>query len=319
MYREQFYELVADAVKTGIPEVLRNDIDVRLQKVIKTNDEVFHGISIIVPDRKYAPTIYIEQCYDDYKKGMPIEEIANGIIQKTIEVYNDNPVPDGLSLQYEDIEDKLVVQLADAEKNKERLKELVYKPVGNGYVLIPYIVVKEDENASMRAAVTKPMAQELGYDIDKLMNTAFQNTVERYEPIFVGMEDVLFTMGNSIKAANPMKEDFTLNSHLGMYLLSNTRRENGAAVLYYPDMARRIGEILGDSYYVLPSSRHEVLIIPDGAGLTLQQTQMMVRDVNQTVVEPQDILSDRVLFYDREKNRLIEPKEKERTSEERGA
>ena len=49
----------------------------------------------------------------------------------------------------------------------------------------------------------------------------------------------------------------------------------------------------------------------------LKELQKMVKEANNTFVDASDVLSDRVLFFDREKERLVEPKVKEREGEER--
>lgn len=313
---KQFMEEVFEAVRNEIPEMLRDEIQVEIREVVKTNDEVLHGISIAIPGRNCMPTIYLEDCYEDYKTGKSVDTIAKGIIATSIEAYIQAPALDEMSLEYDEIKDKVIVQLVDAEINKERLKEVVYKPIENGYVLVPFIVVKEDDRGSMRAAISKEMAKDFDYDMDILMEKAVANTVERYAPIFMGMT-AMFGLKYSPEMMNPMREDFEIDQHLGMYILSNTKQSEGATALIYPDVTKRIGDILGDNYYVLPSSLHEVIIVPESTNLTLNELQKMVKEANRTVVENSDILSDRVLYFDREKEKLIEPKARERESVER--
>ena len=317
MNKEQFFEEVLEAVKNQIPQILRDEIEVSVREVIKTNDEVLHGISVMLPETNCAPTIYLEDCYKDYVDGMTIEEIAENIMGASIAAYKDAPTIEEIALEYDEVQSKLTMQVVDSDMNKGRLKDLVYQPVGNGFVAIPYIVVREDHHGRMMAAVTKTMAKEMEYDIDKLLETAFLNTAERYEPVFFGMGDMLFAVDRP-EISNPMKEGFEVNPSLGMYVLTNTMQQNGASVLFYPDIQKRIGEILGNDYYVLPSSLHEVIIVPEGTGPTLKELQTMVKEANRTVVEPQEVLSDKVLYFDRERERLIEPKVKERDGEERG-
>ena len=48
----------------------------------------------------------------------------------------------------------------------------------------------------------------------------------------------------------------------GSYVLSNKLRNYGAACIAYPHVLEMIGGILGTDYYVLPSSVHEVVIVP---------------------------------------------------------
>ena len=66
MNKEQFFEEVLEAVKNQIPQVVRDEIEVSVHEVIKTNDEVLHGISVMLPETNCAPTIYMEDCYKDY-------------------------------------------------------------------------------------------------------------------------------------------------------------------------------------------------------------------------------------------------------------
>ena len=312
----EFNEAVVAAIEAKIPEPLKEDIEVTVREVIKTNDEVLHGVAVLIPERNMAPTIYLEECYRDFENGMTIDEIADGIIEASMDAYQNAPNFDEFPMNYENIKEKLVVQLVDAEKNKARLKDLVYEVVGNGFVLIPYVVMKEDAEGSMRAAVTKDLAKEYDYDIAQLMETAFFNTAAMYQPTFTEISG-MFSMGDMTEQQNPMRSDFTIDPDKGMYVLSNATRFNGANVLFYPGMTKRIGDILGKNYYVLPSSIHEMIIVPEGTGPTLRDFHKMVKEANSTVVEPRDVLSDKVLFFDRERNRLIEPNEKDRTGDER--
>ena len=313
----EFNEAVVTAIKAKIPEPLKEDIEVAVREVIKTNDEVLHGVVIMIPDRDMAPTIYLEECYREFENGITIDQIADEIIAISAEAYQNAPNFEEFPMNYENIKDRLVVQLVDAEKNKARLKDLVYEVVGNGFVLIPYVVMKEDADGSMRAAVTKDLAKEFDYDIAQLMETAFFNTATIYQPTFAEISS-MFSVGTMTEQHNPMRSDFTIDPNMGMYVLSNTTKFNGANVLFYPGMTKRIGDLLGKNYYVLPSSIHEMIIVPEGTGPTLKDFQKMVKEANNTVVEPRDVLSDKVLFFDRERNRLIEPNEKDRAGEERG-
>ena len=317
MNRLEFNEAVVEAIEAKVPEPLKEEVEVAVREVVKTNDEVLHGVTIMIPGRNMAPTIYLEECYHDFENGMTVDEIANGIIAISLDAYKNAPNFEEFPMDYEDIQDKLVVQVVDAQRNKERLKDLIYESVGNGFVMIPYVVMKEDAEGSMRAAVTKGMVKEFDYDIDKVLETAFLNTVELYQPTFMGIGGML-TGGNLLEQRNPMKPDFEIDPNLGMYVLSNTATMNGASAIFYPDMAKRIGDLLEQNYYVLPSSIHETIIVPENTGPTLKDLQMMVKDANATVVEPRDVLSDKVLFFDRERNRLIEPKARERAGDERG-
>ncbi len=51
------------------------------------------------------------------------------------------------------------------------------------------------------------------------------------------------------------------------------------------DIRKQIGECLGSDYFVLPSSIHEVLILPDNGMFEVLELNAMVQEVNETQVE----------------------------------
>ena len=55
---------------------------------------------------------------------------------------------------------------------------------------------------------------------------------------------------------------------------------------------------------MLPSSVHEVLIVPESAGIGREELSGMVRAANNTVVEAKDVLSDNVMHYDKDEKQL---------------
>lgn len=70
--------------------------------------------------------------------------------------------------------------------------------------------------------------------------------------------------------------------------------------------------------YVLPSSTHEVILVPDNGNMQTKELEDMVKEVNATQVAPEDLLSDKVQYYDRAAKTLGRKQEKgllERLSE----
>ena len=78
----------------------------------------------------------------------------------------------------------------------------------------------------------------------------------------------------------------------------------GASVLFYPGVQEKIAEAMGEGYTVLPSSVHEVLIVPDSLSPGQMELAEMVRSVNKNVLDPKEVLSDNIYHYDRERKEL---------------
>ena len=310
---KEFYDEIINAIREEIPEEIRDMMEVDIREIVKANDTVLHGVVIKAPEQVIVPTIYIEDCIKQLPEDFAMKDLAEAIVSLYQVGMRETPAIESFSLEFDDIKDKLVVQLAEVDRNRDRLKELAYKPLDNGMVMLAYVVVQEDERGSMRFAVTKDIVEGQNYDIDKMFETAMKNN----EPVLVDISDAIFSDG--IEFADNLF-DKEINDKLpdGMYTLTNSSTNLGAAALYYPDVQKRIGDMLQNSYYVLPSSIHELMILPCSVNDNPEFLRKMVKEANETVVNPQEVLSDRVFMYDREKERLVEPKVLERTGEERG-
>lgn len=68
-------------------------------------------------------------------------------------------------------------------------------------------------------------------------------------------------------------------------------------------------EKLGGDFYILPSSIHEILLVPDNGDKTADDLRDMVREVNATQVSPEEKLTDNVYHYD-SKEHIFELAEK---------
>lgn len=74
----------------------------------------------------------------------------------------------------------------------------------------------------------------------------------------------------------------------------------GASVIQYPGFMEQAAEKIGGDFFVLPSSIHEVLLIPDDGSADYHELAAMVQTINETQVAPAERLSDNVYHYDKE-------------------
>ncbi len=85
-----------------------------------------------------------------------------------------------------------------------------------------------------------------------------------------------------------------------MYVVTNRTKCDGAAVILYHDVLDKVCDALHtDEFYLLPSSRHEVICVPANLGKDVDALRRMVHEVNMTQVPPEDLLSENVYYYER--------------------
>ena len=83
-----------------------------------------------------------------------------------------------------------------------------------------------------------------------------------------------------------------------MYVLTNNNGVNGATMMVSKNVLDSIYEEFGDNFYILPSSLHEVILIPESFSDDVEMYRDMVVDVNGSFLEAEDKLSDNVYHYD---------------------
>ena len=103
-----------------------------------------------------------------------------------------------------------------------------------------------------------------------------------------GMDEILGDMDNS-----PVPE------FCGMYVLTNRSKLFGASELLRLDTLREIAGKLQDNLMILPSSLHEVIILPEKESPSGKEAAEMVKAVNDSELAPDEILSDHVYRFDR--------------------
>ena len=82
-----------------------------------------------------------------------------------------------------------------------------------------------------------------------------------------------------------------------MFVLSKKDELNGTTILLDNNMMERVIEKVGIDFYILPSSVHEVIIVPAYVEMDINDLESMVREINITQVDVPDRLSDHVYRY----------------------
>ncbi len=150
--------------------------------------------------------------------------------------------------------------------------------------------------------------EHLGYwdaDAHTLLSLAHKNTPVLLPFCCDSMADLLLPALNdfSLGECGLSKEDLEAEA-VPMYVLTNTQRQNGASCLLYPGALGQVADILEGSFYILPSSVHEVIAVPASVAEDPQELSQIVKEINLAEVLPEEVLSDRVYHFDQESGKL---------------
>lgn len=141
--------------------------------------------------------------------------------------------------------------------------------------------------------ITNDLMDRMGITKEQLHTDAMANSPIIRPATMRSMAEVM--AGNDGYAAEMLPMD---PSAPQMYVVSNTETLNGASAVFYPEFMDQAAKELGGNYFILPSSVHEMLFLPDDGNMKSAELKEMVTSINADVVSPADRLTDSVYHYD---------------------
>lgn len=208
--------------------------------------------------------------------------------------------------------EKLRLLLIETSRAEELVPFVVSKQMEGGFSLIP-VQDSLEEDFWFIGKNFSSKKDSRGYhekEEKELFDFAFQNTVKNYPPMFGTMFEMTeyLVKGVKIPNSNPLQEEFLQNSYSSedFYVLTNEQGYYGAAVAYYPDVLKNIGKVLKDDFFMIPSSVHEFLIVPEKLFLGRErELQEMLLQGNREVIDEKIFLSDNLRKYLRKEDKII--------------
>ncbi len=263
---------------------------VRIQNIKKNNGVNRMGLTMLIQDENAVPTIYLEEYYEDYTKGKSIDQISDEVY----DTYNRYRLKEQIDLSfldlYDSVRNRIFLKAINREKNDELLKEVPYKEFMD-LALVPYFFIEEGPFGTASALVKNDFLRIWGVGADRVINDAMSNMRENFDYEFVPMSELLSRMIEQ-KALDEDGNEF-------MYVLAPKKWNFGAALMAVSDIMEKIAEQIQSDFFVLPSSIHEIIVVPAESDSNLSKMSEMVTEVNKTSVEDQDYLSDRAYYYQR--------------------
>lgn len=265
--------------------------------VEKNNGVKLRALTIKKTDCNISPTIYIDEYSRHYEKTHDMDEICQQI-SEMYEKHGNVEFDIDSVVNFERVKTKICAKLINREKNMSLLKYVPYREFLD-LAVVYFISVEGIGNASV--LIRDGLVDRWGVTEEELYSCAMQNTPLLFPENILPMSEVLKDM-LSVEA---MPEEAFAVIEDTIYVATNQSKIFGAAVLLYPRFLEHEAEALGRNFYIIPSSVHEVLIIPaEKIEQDADELLEMVKEVNTTQVSNEEVLSDNVYYYDREKNEV---------------
>ena len=301
-FKEKFEEAVKDKLNDEGLEA-----NLSFHEVKKLN-ESYEALTVTPEGESIGVNIPVERFFNAYEDGMDFSETIDKAVDIINQGINERPDIDIDSLSdYSKMKGKLAIEVVSAEANKEMLESVPHKDLEDMAIVYRFVLSSGDD-WRQSVVVTNQMLENFGITAEQLHADAME-IAPQLKPVEIkGMSEVLAEL-MGVEEAEMMGIGPVAPEDEQMYVASVPDKVHGAGVLAYEEFMDKAAERAGGDFYILPSSIHEVLIVPDNGQMDFKSLEDMVKEVNATQVAPQDKLTDSVYHYD-SKDKIFELGEK---------
>lgn len=302
------YEGFISNIIKELQERFEGSAEIERQTVRKNNEVELEGLLIRKQDEKLAPVIYMHAFYDKYTKGFELGAIVNEILgtffssgKEVKEMFSQEQM-----VSWDTIKSRIQMRMVNAEQNQKLLRDVPYEPFLDLAITYYIHLGYADEEFSASVQVTNKLLETWGITKEELRKQAENNfsassfrivpmiemIIEAAKDSFPDGEEHDFDMKMLQESTDTMQEESD------MYVFTEKDKQYGAIGFLNKERLKEFAEKIGKSFYILPSSIHKLLLLPERSGLNAVELKQMVCEVNRTQVSEEEVLSDSVYYYD---------------------
>lgn len=287
---EEFKNAVMNSIKNWLPDTFGSS-EVSVSVVTKNNDVKLTGLLIKKVGSAMAPMIYLESFYKEYEGGKGMEQILQKIAKVRMDHDDTDLVDMNMVSELSGCQDKIMPRLIGGNWNKDILENRPHVMISD--LAVTFVIdLGMHEEGSMTIPITNEMLKIWGASSEELYAIAIKN-LEDSEGVFVTMFEMLTGLIGDAVPKDMIPEE-------SLYVLTNESKIHGASMLLNKKLMTKVIERVGKDFYIVPSSVHEVLIVPRNDKMRISDLDYLVRDINESQVDVPDRLSDHIYRYTEE-------------------
>ena len=263
--------------------------EIKATTVLKNNGVALHGLVFVDERSNITPTVYLDNYYKMYRTGSHIDYLVKRIVDEYKRGRLQEQVDFSFFRDWEQVKSMVAFKLINKEWNRELLECVPYKEVLD--LAMVFYVALPDMSGSI--LIYNNHMDMWGVDVEELAQVAEENTPRICPMCLLNLKKVMEEM-----TGEEITED------MQMHILTNQAKCMGAGVMLYPAVMEVVADMLQSDVYILPASIHETLLLPVSNGDEPEMFLEMVKSVNGTAVEPEEVLSESVYIYRRKENKI---------------
>lgn len=292
---EEFIRIIKEKIKSR----LGDEYTVEIEPITINNNTERTMLCMRKNDDKWNYSICLERYFDK----MQSEEIEwEALIDDILFAYTKAKFEYNYDittfLEWDKVKENIYYKLVNTERNKALLLDVPSRAF-NDLSIVYYVFVETEFSYGLTGSIVIRNTHMNLWSVDEktLYEVASKNMKEKEEAVFQNIISFI----DDIVGEEYAKE---FDNDFPMYVLHNRHRMFGAVRMIDLDILEQIGKKLDSDFIVLPSSVHEVIILPISMVKDLDDAVKMVKEINMTMVKREEILSDHVYRFSQDKRKL---------------
>lgn len=298
------FKQFSKAVCEGVSEFYGESVKVQIEEVEKNNGVKLTGLILFKEQTNISPAVYLDDYYKEYRRGRKVSDIVLEIIQIYNRIDNRAKVDMNFLKSYETVRERICFKLVHFNRNETLLREVPHIPYMD-LAIVFYFAYESEALGKGSILIRSSHVEEWNISVQDLYRCAAFNTKRLFPVKVMNINELVedLTAEQRADEADECPQIFPEKEALPMYVLTNRAKQFGAAGILYPEQLKKMADRLRNNLFILPSSIHEVILLPDH-GENPDSLKFMVREVNETQVAEEEILSDSVYYYERETDQV---------------
>ncbi len=291
------YQWFCSSLVDCIREKTKGEAEVRLHKIPKNNGVVLDALTILEHGQNVAPSIYIGQYYDEFlheQSHLSIAEIAEMILREHAAHAIHQSISLDFCFDYHIIEHQIYARLVNYELNRDLLEQVPHRKFLDLAIMLYYRLPDQ----TMKDATIMIQNRDLEHwnvDEETLFQAALHNTFREHSFHIKPIGELI----GQLEGDSLTEEETDELSMCSMFVLTNSNGFCGAISMINEELMGHIADSFGLNLILLPSSIHELILLPDSGLFSRKELNQTIQEINSKAVAPTDILSNHSYYYDR--------------------
>lgn len=291
------YEYFKRELLMGLRQLFGSDYDFEFYTARRNNSVEFDSLRIFQGEKEIHSGISLQEYYIAYQSGKTIHDISFDIFQFYDACWNANMQTSNSIFPFSILSSNLIFRLISQDKNQIILNKVPHILFFDFAITFHRLICMKEDNI-ITSCVTLEECKEWNLTEQELFQISLRNMPNLLPSKLHTMEEMILGLMDQEFSEYTREDSVLLQRKEGhtypMYVLTNSLGIHGAASILYPGLLDECYKMFSSEFFILPSSVHELILVPFTEDLKQENLRAMVLEVNESHIAEEDFLSNTI-------------------------